>query len=108
MGVPADLFNEREMLEGIARWVEIDSPTHDRDSVNRMMDAAAATMYGLGATITRHPGRDGLGDAVWRGSAPTSRGSSCSRTWTRSTRWGQPPSGSATTATGSSVPAPMT
>ncbi len=64
MGVPADLFNEREMLEGITRWVEIDSPTHDRDAVNRMMDAAAASMYGLGATITRHPGRDGLGDAV--------------------------------------------
>ena len=52
------------MLDGIARWVEIDSPTHDRDGVNRMMDAAAAAMYGLGATITRHPGRDGLGDAV--------------------------------------------
>ena len=64
MGVPADLFNEHEMLAGIARWVEIDSPTHDRDGVNRMMDAAAASMYGLGATITRHPGRDGLGDAV--------------------------------------------
>jgi glutamate carboxypeptidase len=64
MGVPADLFHEREMLEGIARWVEIDSPAYDRDGVNRMMDAAAAVMYGLGATITRHPGRDGLGDAV--------------------------------------------
>lgn len=64
IGVPEDLFNEREMLDGIARWVEIDSPTHDRDAVNRMMDAAAAVMYGLGATITRHPGSDGLGDAV--------------------------------------------
>jgi glutamate carboxypeptidase len=64
MGVPADLFNEQEMLDGIARWVEIDSPTHDRAGVNRMMDAAASVMYGLGATITRHPGRDGIGDAV--------------------------------------------
>src|ERR1700743_2495271 len=64
LSVPSDLFNEQEMLDGIARWVEIDSPTHDRDGVNRMMDAAAAAMYGLGATITRHPGRDGLGDAV--------------------------------------------
>jgi glutamate carboxypeptidase len=62
--VPADLFHESEMLDGIARWVEIDSPTYDCDGVNRMMDAAAAAMYGLGATITRHPGRDGLGDAV--------------------------------------------
>jgi glutamate carboxypeptidase len=62
--VPGDLFHESEMLDGIARWVEIDSPTHDRDGVNQMMDAAAAVMYGLGATITRHPGRDGLGDAV--------------------------------------------
>ncbi|MGH2895759.1 MAG: M20/M25/M40 family metallo-hydrolase [Solirubrobacteraceae bacterium] len=64
MGVPADLFDEREMLDGIARWVAIDSPTDDRDGVNRMMDAAAAAMFGLGATITRHSGRDGLGDAV--------------------------------------------
>jgi glutamate carboxypeptidase len=64
MAVPADLFHEREMLDGISRWVEIDSPTHDRDGVNRMMDAVAAAMYGLGATITRHPGRDGLGDTV--------------------------------------------
>ncbi len=64
MAVPRDLFDEREMLDGIARWVEIDSPTHDRDGVNRMMDAAAAVMYGLGASITRHPGRDGLGDTV--------------------------------------------
>jgi glutamate carboxypeptidase len=64
IGVPADLFNEQEILDGIARWVEIDSPTYDRDGVNRMMDAAAAVMYGLGATVTRHPGRDGLGDAV--------------------------------------------
>ncbi|HTU94382.1 MAG TPA: M20/M25/M40 family metallo-hydrolase [Solirubrobacteraceae bacterium] len=64
LSVPSDLFNEQEMLEGIARWVEIDSPTHDADAVNRMMDAAAAVMYGLGAAITRHPGRQGLGDAV--------------------------------------------
>jgi glutamate carboxypeptidase len=63
-GVPADLFHEEEILEGIAQWVAIESPTHDRDGVNRMMDAAAAVMFGLGATITRHPGRDGLGDAV--------------------------------------------
>jgi glutamate carboxypeptidase len=63
-GVPADLFHEEEILEGIARWVAIESPTHDRDGVNRMMDAATALMYGLDASITRHPGRDGLGDAV--------------------------------------------
>ncbi len=64
IGVPADLFDEQEILDGIARWVEIDSPTNDRDGVNRMMDAAAGAMYGLRATVTRHPGRDGLGDAV--------------------------------------------
>jgi len=64
VGVPRDLFGEREMLDGVASWVEIDSPTHHADGVNRMMDAASAVMYGLGATITRHPGRDGLGDTV--------------------------------------------
>jgi glutamate carboxypeptidase len=60
----ADLFDEEAILAGIARWVAIESPTHDRDGVNRMMDAAVATMSPLGARITRHSGRDGLGDAV--------------------------------------------
>jgi glutamate carboxypeptidase len=60
----ADLFDEEAILAGIARWVAIESPTHDRHGVNRMMDAAVATMSALGASITRHPGRDGLGDAV--------------------------------------------
>jgi glutamate carboxypeptidase len=60
----ADLFDEETILAGIAGWVAIESPTHDRDGVNRMMDAAAVATSGLGARITRHPGRDGLGDAV--------------------------------------------
>jgi glutamate carboxypeptidase len=60
----ADLFDEGAILDGIARWVAIDSPTFDRDGVNRMMDAAAGAMARMGATITRQPGRDGLGDAV--------------------------------------------
>jgi glutamate carboxypeptidase len=60
----ADHFDEAAILAGIARWVEIESPTYDRDGVNRMMDAAVATMSELGARITRHPGRDDLGDAV--------------------------------------------
>jgi len=60
----ADLFDEEAILAGIARWVAIESPTYDRDGVNRMMDAAVGTMSELGAKVTRHPGRDGLGDAV--------------------------------------------
>jgi glutamate carboxypeptidase len=60
----AEAFDEEAILAGIARWVAIESPTHDRDGVNRMMDAAAAVMAPLGAAITRYPGRDGLGDAM--------------------------------------------
>jgi len=60
----ADLFDEETILDGIAGWVEIESPTFNADGVNRMMNTASGALENLGATITRHPGRDGLGDAV--------------------------------------------
>lgn len=62
--VPAELFDEAAILRGIADWVAIESPTFDRAGVNRMMDVASGAMADLGATISRHPGRDDLGDAV--------------------------------------------
>jgi glutamate carboxypeptidase len=62
--VSAALFDEAAILHGIADWVAIESPTFDRGAVNRMMDVASGAMADLGATISRHPGRDDLGDAV--------------------------------------------
>ena len=60
----ANSFNADEILEGILRWVSIESPTCDRDAVNRMMDEAIDTVRPLGARIERVPGRDGYGDVV--------------------------------------------
>ena len=57
-------FDAEEILAGILRWVEIESPTHDAAAVNRMMDIAIADMAALGARIDRIAGRDGYADVV--------------------------------------------
>lgn len=75
MSLNRPTFNATEILDGIRRWVEVESPTNDRDGVNRMMDLAEETMTSIGARIDRLPGRDGYGDVVkartpWGGDAP--------------------------------------
>ena len=60
----ANSFNASEILDGILRWVEVESPTFERDRVNRMMDLAEAEMRELGAGIERRPGQDGFADVV--------------------------------------------
>lgn len=57
-------FDAEEILAGILRWVELESPTHDAAAVNRMMDMAIADMAALDARIDRIAGRDGYADAV--------------------------------------------
>lgn len=57
-------FDAEEILAGILRWVEIESPTHDAAAVNRMMEMAIADMAVLGARIDRIAGRDGYADVV--------------------------------------------
>ncbi|WP_306223890.1 M20/M25/M40 family metallo-hydrolase [Bosea beijingensis] len=52
------------MLAGLRPWIECESPTFDPAAVNRMMDLAAADTAAAGATITRIPGPEGLGDCV--------------------------------------------
>ncbi|HCU90900.1 MAG TPA: carboxypeptidase [Gammaproteobacteria bacterium] len=66
---------EAEVLKGLCDWVKVESPSYDRAGVNRMMDIASDAMRELGATITRIPGRDNLGDTVtarmpWGGDGP--------------------------------------
>ena len=53
-----------EILKGIVEWIEIESPSHDAQAVNRMVDRAEADMRGLGARIERVPGSDGKGDVL--------------------------------------------
>lgn len=53
-----------EILKGIVEWIEIESPSHDAQAVNRMVDRAEADMRGLGARIERVPGTDEKGDVL--------------------------------------------
>jgi glutamate carboxypeptidase len=52
------------MIEGIQRWVEIESPTGDVAAVNRMIDRVAADLAGIPVRIERLPGRPGFGDTL--------------------------------------------
>jgi glutamate carboxypeptidase len=55
-------FDSRTMLDGIRRWVEIETPTEAPEQVNRLVGMVADGYRGLPATIERVPGRDGRGD----------------------------------------------
>ena len=62
---PASLpFDTDQMLAGLQRWVETESPTFDVPAVNRMMDVAGADLAAAGATVERVAGPPGLGDCV--------------------------------------------
>ena len=66
------------LLDELATWVQVETPTTDPVAVNRLMDIAHRDLAQAGATITRIPGRDGFGDnLIARGPeprGPTSRG----------------------------------
>ncbi|MEP2183324.1 MAG: M20 family peptidase, partial [Roseibium sp.] len=53
-----------EILEGILDWVEAESPTTDKDAVNKVADKVQGLYDGLGLSIERTPGRDGYGDII--------------------------------------------
>jgi glutamate carboxypeptidase len=55
-------FDSRIMLDGIRRWVEIETPTEAPEQVNRLVTMVADGYRGLPATLERVPGRDGRGD----------------------------------------------
>lgn len=62
------------MLDGIRKWVEIESQTADVEGVNQVMSVAASDFAGVGAKVERIPGRDGRGDHLlvsspWGGDA---------------------------------------
>lgn len=64
-----------EILEGIIEWVRIESPSHDAEAVNRMVDRVESSMRPLTSRIERTPGRDGYGDilavrSTWGGDEP--------------------------------------
>jgi glutamate carboxypeptidase len=61
---PANSVDLGAIVEGIARWVAIESPTSDAAAVNRMIDRVAVDLEGVPARIERVPGRSGFGDTL--------------------------------------------
>jgi glutamate carboxypeptidase len=58
----SDPFDTKAILDGIRRWVEIETPTDAPEQVNRLATLVADGYRDLPATIERIPGKDGCGD----------------------------------------------
>lgn len=68
-------FDPVEILDGIRRWVEIETPTEAPDQVNALASIVGEGYRGLPAVIERVAGRDGCGDHLivrsrWGSTAP--------------------------------------
>ena len=57
-----DVGRSEKLLDELAAWVKLETPTTDPSAVNRLMDVAEAELGRAGAALTRVPGRDGFGD----------------------------------------------
>jgi glutamate carboxypeptidase len=57
-------FDTQAMVEGLSRWVRIESPTHEAAAVNAMLDQVALDVEGLPIAVERLPGKNGLGDVL--------------------------------------------
>jgi len=68
----APRLDAEEILAGIRRWVEIETPSHDGAAVNRLVDTVEGELRTIGARVERTPGRDGFGD-VLQAKAPWGR-----------------------------------
>src|SRR3954451_17468240 len=55
-------FDAQPILEGIRRWVEIETPTEAPAQVNQLVDLVAEGYRGLPAAVERIAGRSGCGD----------------------------------------------
>lgn len=68
-------FDSKAILEGIRRWVEIETPTDSPAEVNKLVSTVADGFRDLPVSIERVPGRDGCGDhllarSAWGQDAP--------------------------------------
>jgi len=55
-------FDPAPILEGIRRWVEIETPTEAPEQVNKLADLVTEDYRGLPATVERIAGHSGCGD----------------------------------------------
>jgi len=60
----APVIDGDEILEGVLRWVDVESPSDDADAVNRMADHVEEGLAVIGLKVERTPGRDGFGDIL--------------------------------------------
>lgn len=60
----ANAFDSTAILDGIRRWVEIETPTEAPEQVNRLAGMVAQGYRDLPATIERVAGHDGCGDHI--------------------------------------------
>ena len=58
----ANPFDSVSILDGIRRWVEIETPTEVPAQVNKLADLVASGYRDLPATVERIAGKDGCGD----------------------------------------------
>ena len=58
------VIDPEEILEGIKTWVDIETPSHLGEEVNKLVDLVEKSMQALGTEIIRVPGRDGYGDIL--------------------------------------------
>src|SRR6187402_1775400 len=58
----ADLFDSKAILDGIRRWVEIETPTEAPEQVNKLATVVADGYRDLPVTIERIAGHSGCGD----------------------------------------------
>ncbi|WMT74910.1 M20 family metallopeptidase [Bradyrhizobium sp. Ash2021] len=71
----ANSFDSGSILDGIRRWVEIETPTDAPEQVNKLADLVAAGYRDLPATVERIAGQSGCGDhlvarSAWGQSEP--------------------------------------
>ena len=59
---PSNPFDTKAILDGIRRWVEIETPTEAPEQVNKLATLVADGYRDLPATIERIAGHDGCGD----------------------------------------------
>jgi glutamate carboxypeptidase len=59
---PANAFDSKTILDGIRRWVEIETPTEAPAQVNKLADLVAEGYRDLPAAIERIAGHSGCGD----------------------------------------------
>jgi len=60
----ANPFDSKIILEGIRRWVEIETPTEAPDQINKLATLVADGYRDLPATVERIAGHSGCGDHV--------------------------------------------